>query len=119
VDRVAVDDEDVSTGDVLMWFEDDTATVITQPQLGIRTSPFRRPCAEGESAITMDADGHALEFEGFTADEGGPYCDPGMAELHGKIVEALHGNETWEATRDALELVGSSRVRLAPADSSD
>jgi hypothetical protein len=116
---VTVDGEDVPTGEILLWFEDDTATLVTQPGVGFRTSTLRRRCAESESAVTMDAESRALEFEGFTADDGGPYCDPGMAELHGKIADALNGTETWEATSHALELVGSSRVRLEPADSSD
>ncbi len=114
---IAVDDEDVPAGEVLLWLDADTATLITQPQLGIRTAPFKRRCAESESSISMDTDGHALEFSPFTEDEGGPFCDPGMAELHDRIAEALHGTETWEATSGALELVGISRVRLESAGS--
>ena len=107
---VEIDGDEVSSGEVLLFLDANTATLLTQPMLGNRN--VGRHCAESTSEMVWDADGRALNFTGFEDEGSRVLCGPGMEELHVRISIALRDNESWEATSEWLDLVGSSRVRL-------
>ena len=111
-----VDGEPVPADEIWLYFERDTAELLTQPRLGNRN--VGRHCRKGTAEIVWDSDGHALNFGDFTSGEEGR-CAPGMSEWHDRIAQALRSNDRWEASADALTLVGSSSVRLRPEGGSD
>lgn len=112
---VEIDGEAVPSDEIYLFFDSlDSASLVTH--IVFRGGGRALRCREGTSDVAMDTDGHALNFTGFEENPlSGPEREPCGAELmdlHDRIAQALRENESWEATADTLELIGTSRVRL-------
>jgi hypothetical protein len=111
---VEVDGEAVPAGEIYLLFGVETATLRTRVDGARGGIPG---CRDSVSEIVWDSDGHALNFLGFVDERlGAQPCDPAMAALHDRIAGALRDNESWESDAESLQLIGTSRVRLLPAD---
>ena len=111
---IEVDGEPVPSGEGWLYFEEDTAELVTQFQVGNRN--VGRHCRKGEAQVGWGGDG--LNFSGFASGEDGR-CDAGMAEWHDRIARALAGTERWQASGDTLDLIGSNQVRLRQTEGSE
>jgi hypothetical protein len=116
-----IDGDEVPFDEIFLSFDGpdiDSASLVTHIVLeGARGVAPR--CREGVTEVAMDTDGHALNFIGFDdidlrGNQDAP-CDAGLSALHDRIAAALRNNESWEATSDTLELIGTSRIHLVRA----
>ncbi len=112
-----IDGDTVPEGEVYLFLDAESASLVTHIVLG--TGGLSPRCRESVSEVVMDTDGHALNFTGFddlrlSLREQRP-CDEALSGLHHRIALALRHNESWRATGEELELLGTSRIRLLQA----
>ena len=104
----AADAVEVPAGQVYLRFEGHSATLVTQPE---QRSRFASPsCAFTVFEVALGPDGQ-LTFPS-SSDGTGLICEPGMAEVHLRVAEALSATESWQVTGDRLDLAGGSDLRF-------
>ena len=115
-----IDGEAVPSGEIYLFFDSprrDTALLVTH--INAHTRGLAPRCREGVADFAMDTDGNALSFGDFEEADLSEMrrirCDSSLSELHDRVATALAEAEWWQATGDALEIVGTSTVRLAPS----
>ena len=72
-------------------------------------------CGVSVAEVTLLPDEGALAFGSFSQPIDA--CDDDSLAVHQFVVRAMNGIQRWEAAKHGVELIGSTRVRLAPRDS--